>query len=172
MSTLLCLKRKIGGSRGKLRTDKRLRYQITERGWQVAKFHARINFELLTDIDMVMFIERGICSGLSQCSNRYTRANKYMLSYDPSKSSSYLMYFDTNNLYSWAMCQPLPYADFRWIDYISNFNVIISRWISRKATFSRWSIRNIFTTHTLTSRSVRRATNRQAAGQTLCKSIR
>ncbi|XP_053985489.1 uncharacterized protein LOC128879938 [Hylaeus volcanicus] len=92
--------------------------------WDAMVKHTKVNFELLTDIDMVLFIERGILGGLSQCSSRYAKANnKYMQSHDPSKASSYLMYLDVNNLYRWVMCQPLPYAEFRWVDNVANFDV-------------------------------------------------
>ena len=43
--------------------------------------------------------------------------NKYMESYNPSKESKYIMYLDANNLYGYAMSQPLPIDGFRWMDF-------------------------------------------------------
>jgi len=42
--------------------------------WDAMLKHTRVNFELLTDIDKVMFIERGIRGGLSQCSHAVVRS--------------------------------------------------------------------------------------------------
>ncbi|EZA58861.1 hypothetical protein X777_01036 [Ooceraea biroi] len=92
--------------------------------WDAMLLHTGIEFELLTDVDMVLFVERGVRGELSQCSDRYARANnRYAPSYDRSEPSTYLMYFDVNNLYGWTMCQPLPSSGFRWVEDISTLDV-------------------------------------------------
>ena len=35
--------------------------------------------------------------------------------YDPSKLTKYITYPDANNLYGWAMGQPLPIGGFKWM---------------------------------------------------------
>ena len=42
--------------------------------------------------------------------------------YDQNKESSYIQYWDVNNLYGCAMLQKLPVNDFEWIKNTSQFN--------------------------------------------------
>ena len=44
-----------------------------------------------------------------------------MKNYDKNKESSYLQYWDINNLYGWAMPQKFPVNNFEWIKDISQF---------------------------------------------------
>jgi hypothetical protein len=86
--------------------------------WDAALKLSKVKLELLTDPDMFLMVEKGIRGGISVISNRYSVANnKYMgPSYDETKPSKFITYLDANNLYGWAMCQPLPTSDFKWID--------------------------------------------------------
>ncbi|GBN23470.1 hypothetical protein AVEN_224307-1 [Araneus ventricosus] len=46
---------------------------------------------------------------------QYAQANnKSMSNFDPSNPSKYILYFDANNLYGWAMSQALSLDNFKW----------------------------------------------------------
>ena len=73
-----------------------------------------IELELISDIDMHLFIEKGMRGGISYFAKRYIKANnKYMQSYDVNKPSKFITYLDTINLYGWAISQYLPYSGFK-----------------------------------------------------------
>ena len=55
--------------------------------------------------------------GISYIAKRQNKANnKYMKCYDSSKENRFIMYFDANNLYGWAISQYLPYSRFKWLN--------------------------------------------------------
>ena len=101
--------------------------------WDAMLKMTGVNLELLSNIDMLLMIEKGIRGGISIISNRYGKANnKYMKDFNKSELSKYLMYVDANNLYGWAMSQKLPVHSFKWmsnkeIENIFN-NQIVQVW--------------------------------------------
>ena len=87
----------------------------------------RAKLELLTDIDQLIFIERGIRGGIATITNRYAKSNvPGTADYDPNKDTEYLMYLDANNLYGFAQRQMLPVSDFKFLSdsETRNFNVM------------------------------------------------
>ena len=80
-------------------------------------------FDLLTDIDILLMVKKGIRGGTCRSIYRYSKANnKYMIDYDKNKKSSYIEYWILNNLYGWAMSQKLPVDNIEWIKDTSQFN--------------------------------------------------
>ena len=54
----------------------------------------------MTDIDMLLIVEKWIRLEICHAIHQYLKANnKYMKGYDKNKESSYLKYWDANNLY-------------------------------------------------------------------------
>ena len=93
--------------------------------WKACLKETKVELELLTNIDMLLMVEKGIRGGICQAIHRYAKANnKYMKNYDKDIISSYLMYLDANNLYGWAMSQKLPVNGFKWVEKsrLSRFN--------------------------------------------------
>ena len=82
-----------------------------------------VKLELLTDIDMLLMVEKGIRGGIVDAVHKYAKTNnKYMKNYDKNKESSYLMYLDADNLYGWAMSQKLLANGFKWKKNVSKFD--------------------------------------------------
>jgi len=75
---------------------------------------AKIELELLSDHDMLLFIKKGIRGGISMVANRYAKANNRYMGKKFDKIRSGIMHFDANNLYGMAISQKLPTQGFKW----------------------------------------------------------
>ena len=59
-----------------------------------------IELELISDIKMYLFMEKGMRGDTSYIAKIFSKANnKYMQSYDNKKTSKYIAYLDANNMY-------------------------------------------------------------------------
>jgi hypothetical protein len=87
--------------------------------WDAMLLITEIELDLIYDLKILNIIERMKRGGLCFVgSKRHVKANnKYIDDFDPKKPSDYLMYWDANNLYGWAMSQSLPYKDLEFEEH-------------------------------------------------------
>ena len=99
--------------------------------WQACLKKTEVELELLTDVDMLSMVEKGIREGICRAIHRYAKVNnKYMKDYNKVEEESFFEYLDANNLYGWAMSEPLPVDGFDQIkdlskigkDFIKNYD--------------------------------------------------
>jgi hypothetical protein len=94
--------------------------------WDCCLKFTKVQLELLTDIEMHLFLKNNIRGGVSVSSHRHAVAcNKYIPGFDASKdTSSYIAMFDVNNLYGYSMMEPLPVDGFQFLsdDELKVFN--------------------------------------------------
>ena len=94
--------------------------------WDVMLFKTGVVLHTLQDIDQYLFFEKGIRGGLAQCVTRHAVANnKYIRAMEAGVAANgndigtdddnFIMYYDANNLYGWAMSQLLPTGHFEWL---------------------------------------------------------
>ena len=99
--------------------------------WQACLKKTEVVLELITDLEMVLMVEKGIREGICHVILRYAKANnKYMKDYNNDEEESFLQYNDANNLYGFAMSEPLSVDGFEWMkdlskideDFIKNYD--------------------------------------------------
>ena len=65
--------------------------------WDAMLKMTRIKLGLISDVDMHLLIEKRMRGGISYISKRYSKIDR---------DNKFIMYWDANNLYGWAMNQP------------------------------------------------------------------
>ena len=92
--------------------------------WDAMLKMTGIELELISNIDMHLFIEKGMRGGISYIAKRHNKANnKYMKGHDTKKPSKFITYLDANIYYCSAMIQYISYGGFEWLNQkeISDF---------------------------------------------------
>ena len=84
--------------------------------WQAALKITKVKLDFLTDINILLIVEKSKRAGIYHSIYRYPKANnKYMKNSDKNNKSSNLQYWNVNNLYGWTKSQGLPVNNFNWI---------------------------------------------------------
>ena len=83
--------------------------------WDAMLKMTGIQLEKISDVDVHLFIEKGMRGGISYISKRYCKKDE----------NTKIMYWGANNLYGWAMIQDLPCSSLKLLTQkeVNNFNL-------------------------------------------------
>ena len=95
--------------------------------WDSALKMTQCKINLLSDLDMHQFFDKGLRGGMTFVNTHYAKINSPIDpgTYNPSEPTTELLYVDANNLYGRALSMPLPLRDFKWLspEEISNLDI-------------------------------------------------
>ena len=77
------------------------------------------SIELLNDLEMYTFFERGIRGGLTYVNKHIVRNEA--ITYNNIELTQHLAYIDQNNLYGSSLSKPLPHSEFSWVEDLNDF---------------------------------------------------
>ena len=122
-----------------------------------------VKIELITDVSAYLMVESAIRGGIASISNPYFRERIISMvpGYDETKPTSYIMYLDMVNLYSYSMSLPLPVGDYKFLDQeeIDIFDILsvdpqgdwlhyrLFHWVPRLTTWSSFWLSTCANTH-------------------------
>ena len=75
--------------------------------------------DLLSDLEMYTFFERGIRGGMTFTNQHLVRNKTFIYKYQT--YTKHLAYIDVNNLYGHSLSMPLPHSEFCWVEDLSDF---------------------------------------------------
>ena len=81
--------------------------------WNAALKYTKAKLDLITDTDMINFLDRALLGGYSAVHETYARSNPM--------EGEFIFSFDITACYAYCMTQFLPYTDFMWDRHIEKY---------------------------------------------------
>ena len=84
--------------------------------WDAMLKMSGVRLRLIDNVDVHLFIEKGMRGGISYIAKRYCRANNELVEgYDDGMEKNFIAYWDVNNLYGATILEYLPYDQLEWL---------------------------------------------------------
>ena len=96
-------------------------YSAPNLTWESILISTNVKLGLLQDVDMLLFLERGIRGGINGLGElrHFTANNSHLNSFDPNEKTTFGTFFDVTSLYAGTMQKMMPLGNYKWNSVIS-----------------------------------------------------